>query len=46
MRENLDAIIRKLEAVQELIHRGEISRANTAAYEAQNMVQFLKDNKC
>ena len=43
--EELAAIIRKLELAQELLDRGDYHEAKTAVYEAQNMAQFIKDNR-
>ena len=42
--EDLDSIIKKLERVQELIHRGRGDEAATVAYEAQIMAIFIRDN--
>ena len=46
MKEEMDEIIRKLERVQDLLCRGDVSEAKTAAYEAEMMVQFIRDHKC
>ena len=45
MKQDLDEIIRKLERVQEQIHRANYSEAAALAYDAQSLVQFFKDNK-
>ena len=45
MKEDLDLIIKKLERVQELIHRGRAGEAATVVYEAQIAAIFIRDNK-
>lgn len=40
---DLDSIIRRLEQAQELMYKGRYDEAKQTVYDAQSLVQFLKD---
>ena len=45
MKDDLESIIKQLERAYDLIDKEKYLAAQTAIYEAQSSVQFLKDNK-
>lgn len=45
MKADLAEIIRKLDHIQDLLHQNRHSEAGTAVYEAQSLVEFLRDTK-
>ena len=45
MKEEIRAVIKKMERAQDMLYNGRVSEANTLIYEAQSELQFILDNR-